>query len=49
MQGRMEIHIESVVKLEIMEMGEGCVWLADGVRLGVGCLLRLVFVCWAGI
>ncbi len=45
----METHIESVVKLEIMEMGKGCVWIADGVRLCVGCLLGLIFVCWAGL
>ncbi len=47
--GHMGTHIESVVKLEIMEMGKGGVLYADGVRLRVGCLLGLIFVCWTGI
>ncbi len=46
--GHMETHIESVVKKEIMEMGKS----VSGKPMEcacVGCLLGLIFVCWAGI
>ncbi len=40
----METCIESVLWLVVIEIGNAWVWLADGVRLCVGCLLGLIFV-----